>query len=135
RAAVADTATAVLSERHDITTWDLGTLDQVIEQRSPSGHVVRAYPTLLDKGDRVALRLVDNPALQARAMRGGVRRLLLMASAPTPAKVAKTLDGRGQLAVAGAGFELSELVCECVEASVDAILARSDLPWDAVAFQ
>jgi ATP-dependent helicase HrpA len=132
RAAVAQVAP--ITERHDITSWDVGTLDQVIERRSSSGHVVRAYPTLLDKGDRVALRVVDNPALQARAMRGGVRRLLLMASAPTPAKVAKVLDSRAQLAVAGAGVELTELVCECVEAAVDAILARSDLPWDAAAF-
>jgi len=136
----AGTARAALShaspiaERHDIVRWDVGTLEPVIERRSASGHLVRAYPTLLDKGDRVALRVVDNPALQERAMRGGVRRLLLMASAPTPPKVAKALDGRGQLAVAGAGFDLSDLVAECIEAAVDAILARSELPWDAAAF-
>ena len=58
------------------------------------GHVVRAYPTLLDRGDSVALRVVDNEALQQRAMRGGVRRLLLMAAAPTPAKIERTLDQR-----------------------------------------
>ncbi|HWL42275.1 MAG TPA: ATP-dependent RNA helicase HrpA [Ilumatobacter sp.] len=138
RAAVAATVTSGadgFAERHDIVRWDdVGTLDQVIEQRAPGGHVVRAYPTLLDRGDRVALRVVDNPGLQERAMRGGVRRLLLMAAAPTPAKVAKTLDGQGQLAVAAAGFEVGALVAECIEAAVDAILARSALPWDAPAF-
>ena len=67
-------------------------------------------------------------------MRGGVRRLLLMAAAPTPAKVAKALDGQAQLAVAAAGFTVTDLVAECIEAAVDAILSRSDLPWDANAF-
>ena len=138
RAAVAATVTAGtegFAERHDIVRWDdVGTLDQVIEQQAPGGHVVRAYPTLLDKGDRVALRVVDNPGLQERAMRGGVRRLLLMAAAPTPAKVAKSLDGRAQLAVAAAGFDVGALVAECIEAAVDAILARSALPWTSADF-
>jgi len=123
------------AERHDIVRWDdVGALDRVIETEAPGGHVVRGYPTLLDKGDRVALRVVDNPGLQERAMRGGVRRLLLMAAAPTPAKVARALDGPAQLAVAAAGFAVNDLVAECIEAAVDAILARSDLPWDAPAF-
>lgn len=136
RAAVAASVTADgFAERHDIVRWDdIGSLERVIEQRDPGGHLVRAYPTLLDKGDRVALRVVDNPSLQQRAMRGGVRRLLLMAAAPTPAKVAKTLDGQAQLAIAAAGFDVGNLVAECIEAAVDAILARSSLPWDAAAF-
>lgn len=67
-------------------------------------------------------------------MRGGVRRLLLMAAAPTPAKVTRTLDGRAQLAVAAAGFDVGELVSECIEAAVDAILARSPLPWTSAEF-
>src|SRR5699024_4930742 len=116
-------------ERHDITRWDVGTLDPMIEQRSPAGHVVRAYPTLLDRGDSVALRVVDNPALQARAMHGGVRRLLLMAAAPTVSRVARTLTADAQLAIAAAEVEVTALAEECIAAAVDAVIARHGLPW------
>ena len=70
---------------------------------------MRAYPTLLDRGDSVSLKVVDNEALQQRAMRGGVRRLLLMAAAPTPAKVERVLDDRMKLAIAGSGADLADL--------------------------
>jgi ATP-dependent helicase HrpA len=132
RAALAQAAP--IAERRDIVTWDLGTLDQVVEQRVDSGHVVKAYPTLLDKGDSVSLRVVDNEALQRRAMRGGVRRLLLMAAAPTPAKVERTLDSRSKLTVAASDIALSDLTADCIEAAVDAVMSRYELPWDDRAF-
>ena len=140
RARQASTARSALAkatpvgERRDIVRWDLGTLDRVVEQRVGSGHLVRAYPTLLDRGDSVSLKVVDNEALQQRAMRGGVRRLLLMAAAPTPVKVARVLDARMKLAVAGSGTDLGDLTADCVEAAVDAVMARHELPWDERAF-
>jgi ATP-dependent helicase HrpA len=132
RSALAE-ATPV-GERRDIVRWDLGTLERVVEQRVGSGHVVRAYPTLLDRGDSVSLKVVDNEALQQRAMRGGVRRLLLMAAAPTPAKIERVLDDRMKLAIAGSGVDLVDLTADCVEAAVDAVMARHELPWDERAF-
>jgi len=127
-------AASPVQERRDIVRWDLGTLDRVVEQRVGDGHVVRAYPTLLDRGDSVALRVVDNESLQKRAMRGGVRRLLLMAAAPTSAKVERTLDQRVRLAVAAGTIPLADLVTDAIEAAVDAVLARHELPWDEGAF-
>ena len=123
-----------VDERRDIVTWDIGRLDRVVEQRVEGGHVVRAYPTLLDRGDSVTLRVVDNEALQERAMRGGVRRLLLMAAAPTPAKIERTLDQRAKLAIAAGPISLADLAADCIEAAVDAVMARYDLPWDDAAF-
>ena len=123
-----------IEERRDIVRWDLGRLDQVVEQRVDSGHVVRAYPTLLDKGDSVSLRVVDNQALQKRAMRGGVRRLLLMAASPTVARVERSLDAAGKLAVAATDTSLHDLTADCIEAAVDAVMARFELPWDDRAF-
>ena len=114
--------------------WDIGRLDRVVEQQVSGGRVVRAYPTLLDRGDSVSLRVVDNEALQERAMRGGVRRLLLMAAAPTPTKIERTLDQRGQMAIAAGPITLTELVTDCIEAAVEAVMARFDLPWDESAF-
>ena len=127
-------AVAPIEERRNIVRWDVGDLDRIVEQRSTAGHVVRAYPTLLDRGDSVALRVVDNPALQQRAMRGGVRRLLLMAAAPTPSKVERTLPGSAALALAAADVRVGDLVAGCIAASVDAILERYELPFTESAF-
>jgi ATP-dependent helicase HrpA len=125
---------APVDERRDIVRWDLGRLERVVERRAGDGHVVRAYPTLLDRGDSVALKVVDNEALQQRAMRGGVRRLLLMAAAPTPARVERVLDGTMKLAIAAGDTLLCDLTADCIEAAVDAVMARYDLPWDDQAF-
>jgi ATP-dependent helicase HrpA len=124
-----------LDERRDIVRWDdIGRLDRVVEHRSPSGNLVRAFPTLLDRGDSVTLRVVDNEPLQQRAMRGGVRRLLLMAAAPTVGKVERTLDQSAKLAIAASPILVADLTAECIDAAVDAVLSRYDLPWDQAAF-
>ena len=60
--------------------WLKGFVTEVPIKFIPAGEVVRAFPTLLDRGDSVSLRVVDNEGLQERAMRGGVRRLLLMSA-------------------------------------------------------
>ncbi|MEO6654082.1 MAG: ATP-dependent RNA helicase HrpA [Ilumatobacteraceae bacterium] len=127
-------AASPIEERRDIVRWDMGTIERVVEQRAGDGHVVRSYPTLLDRGDSVALRVVDNEPLQRRAMRGGVRRLLLMAAAPTAAKIERTLDQRVKLAVAAGSIPLADLAADAIEAAVDAVLARYELPWDEGAF-
>ncbi len=132
RSALAEAAP--LAERRDIVRWDIGRIERVVEQRVDGGHVVRAYPTLLDRGDSVTLRVVDNEALQQRAMRGGVRRLLLMAAAPTPVKVERTLDQRAKLALAAGPIVLADLTADCIEAAVDAVMARYELPWNDTAF-
>jgi ATP-dependent helicase HrpA len=89
---------------------------------------------LLDRGDSVALRVVDNESLQHRAMRGGVRRLLLMAAAPTPAKIERSLDQRAALAVASSDLRLNDLAADAIEAAVDAVMSRYELPWDDGSF-
>ena len=132
RSALAEAAP--IAERRHIVSWDIGTLDRVVEQRADDGHVVRAYPTLLDRGDSVTLRVVDNEALQQRAMRGGVRRLLLMAAAPTVARVERSLDQRSALAIAAGAVPLAELAGDAIEAAVEAVMSRYELPWDDGAF-
>src|SRR5690606_19007078 len=70
RAAVA--AAAPIDERRGLVDWDFDALPRLVESSNGS-HVVRGYPTLLDDGDSVSLRVVTNPDLQQRAMRRGVR--------------------------------------------------------------
>jgi ATP-dependent helicase HrpA len=132
RAAVA--AASPLDERSGITTWDVGSLPQVLETRR-GGAVVRGYPALLDDGDSVSLRVLTNEALQRRVMRAGVRRLLLLGATPSQRSIERALDNARKLVVARRRVAMDDLLDQCVQAAVDAVVTAADeLPWDAEAF-
>ena len=137
RASVA--AAAPIEERRGITTWDLGDLPRVVES-GDRGFDVKAYPTLLDVGDSVALRVVTSPEVQARAMRGGVRRLLLLDGAPSRASIERLVTNAGRLALAGGDIDVATLVDDCIAAAVDAVMDAwlgehgGELPFEAAAF-
>ena len=137
RASVA--AAAPIEERRGITTWDLGDLPRIVES-GDRGFDVRAYPTLLDVGDSVALRVVTSPEVQARAMRGGVRRLLLLDGAPTRASIERLVTNAGRLALAGADIGVATLVDDCIAAAVDTVMDSwldehgGELPFTSAAF-
>ena len=116
-------AAAPIDERRGITTWDLGDLPRMVES-TDRGFDVRAYPTLLDVGDSVALRVVTTPELQERAMRGGIRRLLLLDGAPTRASIERLVTNAGRLALAGADIAVTTLVDDCIGAAVDGIVSE-----------
>jgi ATP-dependent helicase HrpA len=110
-------AAAPLAERRGIVDWDVGAIPRRIVVEV-GGVSVGAHPALVDDGDSVSLRILTTPALQERAHRGGVRRLLLLTAAPAPS------PRRGALAQ------------ECAAAAVDRVLVDVDeLPWDAESFE
>ncbi|MGB0113265.1 MAG: ATP-dependent RNA helicase HrpA [Ilumatobacteraceae bacterium] len=122
-------AAAPIEERRGIVDWDLGDLPRVVESKDRALDV-RAYPTLLDVGDSVALRVVTTPELQQRSMRGGVRRLLLLNGAPTRSSVVRQLANDARLAIAAGPIELGELSGDCVAAAVDRVMSdHGVLPW------
>ena len=53
-------SSAPIDERSGITEWDLGTLPDVLEW-TDGNETLRAYPTLLDRGDSVSLRARHRP--------------------------------------------------------------------------
>ena len=57
--------------------------------RRESGIAATGYPALLDDDTSVSLRVLTNPDLQRRVMRGGVRRLLLLTAAPSARDVSR----------------------------------------------
>ena len=69
-------------ERTGITSWDVGDLPEVIETRVGGG-VVRGYPSLVDEGATVAIRVFTTAAEQTAAHPRGVRRLLAL-TVPSP---------------------------------------------------
>ncbi len=137
RAAIA--ASAPLAERAGIVTWDVGTLPQQVETVG-DGHSVLGYPALLDDGDSVSLRIFTTPELQARVMRAGVRRLLLLAVTVTRKQVVQGLTNAQRLAIARSErVELDELADQCITAAADLLVTEhvqrhDSLPFDADAF-
>ncbi|WP_250459643.1 ATP-dependent RNA helicase HrpA [Microbulbifer litoralis] len=71
-------------ERDGITAWDFGDLPQThtLQQGSLK---VRAYPALVEAGDSVSLKLLDNPGEARRLSRAGICRLALL-HLPEPVK-------------------------------------------------
>ena len=127
-------AAAPIEERRGIVDWDLDDLPRVVESGDRALDV-RAYPTLLDVGDSVALRVVTTPELQARVMRGGVRRLLLLTAAPTRSSIVRKLSNADRLSIAAGDIDLGELSGDCVAAAVDRVMAdHGALPWTRAEF-
>jgi len=127
-------AAAPIDERRGIVEWDLGDLPRVVESGDRALDV-QAYPALLDVGDSVALRVVTSPELQARVMRGGVRRLLILNAAPTRSSIVRKVSNDDRLAIAAGDIELGELSGDCVAAAVDEVMAdHGALPWTEAEF-
>ncbi|MEM8618444.1 MAG: ATP-dependent RNA helicase HrpA [Actinomycetota bacterium] len=127
-------AAAPIAERRGIVTWDVGDLPRTIESSDRALDVL-GYPTLLDVGDSVALRIVSSPDLQERAMRGGVRRLLLLNGAPAPLAVARAASNDVRLTIARGDIALDDVAADCVAAAVDQLIdEHGSLPWSETEF-
>ncbi|MGA1346312.1 MAG: ATP-dependent RNA helicase HrpA [Ilumatobacteraceae bacterium] len=126
-------STAPIEERSGIVDWDLGDLPETVEW-GEGGDLVRAHPTLLDRGDSVSLRLVTDPALQQRLMREGVRRLLLLTAAPARSGVRSMLDNDARLTLGLNGVSVDGLLDDAATATVDRVLDERGVPWTTAAF-
>jgi ATP-dependent helicase HrpA len=133
RAAIA--AAVPLAERRGIVDWDVGAVPRVVEVRDVAGHVVRGFPALLDDDDSVSLRVLTNADLQERVMRGGVRRLLVLADGVSSRALERAVGDHARLAVARSGMSMADLVAECRLAAIDRVMTdRDELPWDGASF-
>ena len=131
RAALA--SAAPVEERAGITRWDLGDLPEMVEWSS-NGETMRAHPTLLDRGDSVSLRLVTDVDLQQRLMREGVRRLLLIAAAPSRSLVRDLFSNDTRLAIGLVGLGSDGIVDGAQAAVADRIVDDHGLCWSASQF-
>jgi ATP-dependent helicase HrpA len=122
-------------ERHGLRAWELGALPREVGLPG-TGDGVRAYPSLVDEGDAVGVRILDTPGAQAAAMRAGTRRLLAL-TVPSPVRfVQDRLPLHAQLALAGAPYPSPAAVLEDVAAAaIDALVDEAGGPaWDAASF-
>jgi ATP-dependent helicase HrpA len=79
RDAIARTSAPPEWERTGLTGWDFGDMPEFVS-RTVLGHVVRAYPTILDKQRSVDLTLLESREAAESASRAGVRRLFALGS-------------------------------------------------------
>jgi ATP-dependent helicase HrpA len=119
-------------ERHGLTAWTIGTLPREVEL-----HGVRAYPTLVDEGESVAVQVLETPAAQRDEMQAGTRRLLLLASPGPQRYLRDRLDGAAQLALAAAPHgDAGAVAADIVAAAADALIAQAGGPaWDPAGFE
>ncbi len=122
-------------QRRGLRSWDVGTLPHT-HQREQAGHLVTAYPALVDEGETVAVALFPTEAEQQRAMWAGTRRLLLLA-VPAPVKaIQRDLDAPARLVLGrNPHGSVAALFDDCVHCAVDALIAAcGGPPQDADGF-
>jgi ATP-dependent helicase HrpA len=129
-------AAAPSLERDQVTTWDLGTLPRVVEERR-GGRLVRGFPALTAEDGRVAVRLLETEDEQAAAMWAGTRRLLL-SSLPSPARYVlgrQTNQAKLTLSRYRHG-SATDLFADCLAAAADDLIAAAGGPaWDEPGFR
>jgi ATP-dependent helicase HrpA len=111
-------------ERSGLTTWDFVELPRFIDTKQ-GDNTIRGYPTLVDDGSSVSIRMMSTAAEQARTLPGGVRRLLLLATASPVAYVQQHLKGGEKLSLATSPYRSTQaLFDDCLAAAVDDVLYR-----------
>ncbi|MGK5111103.1 ATP-dependent RNA helicase HrpA [Geodermatophilus sp. CPCC 205506] len=133
RASLAAAASDV--ERTGLTAWTFGTLPRTVEVRR-GGHVVPAFPALVDEGATVGIRVVATEVEATRLTWRGARRLLVLIAGSPGRQVVKSLSPRSRLALQfNPDGEIPALVDDCVDAAADELLAAAGgPPRDEAAF-
>jgi ATP-dependent helicase HrpA len=141
RDAIARTSTPPKWERTGITTWDFGDMPEFVT-RPVLGHVVRAYPAIIDRNKSVDLSLLESSEAAESASRAGVRRLLSLASQRALAafgkRVAPALPRMDRMPPSRAESDafreqvLLRVVEEAFELSANAALPRDKATFDAL---
>nr|WP_256449412.1 ATP-dependent RNA helicase HrpA [Kutzneria sp. CA-103260] len=123
-------------ERTGVTTWDFGTLPRSHRQ-AVTGYEVTTYPSLVDRGDHVDIKLLDSAAQQRAAMVLGTRRLLLL-QLPSPVKlIVRSLSNDAKLTLSrNPHGGVPALLADCVATAVDKLVADGGGPaFDQAGFE
>ncbi|HEY0499406.1 MAG TPA: ATP-dependent RNA helicase HrpA [Kutzneria sp.] len=110
-------------ERTGVKAWDFGTLPRTHRQ-AVNGYEVTTYPSLVDRGDHVDVKLLDSAAQQRAAMALGIRRLLLL-QLPSPVKlIVRSLSNDAKLTLSrNPHGGVPALLNDCVATAVDKLVA------------
>ncbi len=123
-------------ERDGLIDWTFGDLPTVISTTG-LGVAVDAFPTLVDQGDAVGIRLAPTADEQAEAMWAGTRRLLRL-RLPSPYKALdRLLSNEAKLAlVIGPHGSVANWADDVATAAVDQLLLAAGGPsWTEAGFR
>ncbi|MGD8206808.1 MAG: ATP-dependent RNA helicase HrpA [Thiohalocapsa sp.] len=79
-------------ERDGIRRWDFGALPEHVEIER-AGIRLRGWPALVDRGDSVAVRVLDAESTARTAMRAGLRRLIMLTLGADLRRLRRSLPG------------------------------------------
>ncbi|HAM25453.1 MAG TPA: ATP-dependent RNA helicase HrpA, partial [Microbacteriaceae bacterium] len=121
-------------ERAGLTTWDFDELPRILDTKQ-GANTIRAYPSLVDSGSNVAIRLMSTPEDQAASMRSGVRRMLLLAIPSPVSYVQEHLTHAEKLTLAQSPYRTTgELFADCMAACIDSALGGREV-WTRAEFE
>ena len=117
-------------ERTGLLVWPAGALPQVLARGELKG-----YPSLVDEGATVGVRVLGTPVEQRLAMSRGTRRLLAL-TLPDPVKAVQgRLTNVQKLALAGSSVPAATILSDCALAALDVLVTAAGGPvWDEAAF-
>jgi len=122
RATLSARATALT--KTGVTAWDFGELPAVFTDGE-----VKAYPALVDTGAAVDIQLFETPEAAARAMRAGLRRLVLLAVKSPANEVAKRLTTAQKLVLTDNPHgSVPALFTDCVSCALDGLINEAGGP-------
>ncbi len=124
RAALSEVASSTSLERTGLRTWEVDEIPMVVDTPGPS-HTVRAYPSLVDEEQSVAIRLHPTEEEQADAMWLGTRRLIRL-QLPNPVRqLDELLDDRTKLQLATAPVQSkAQWYNDGIDCAIDEAIAQ-----------
>jgi ATP-dependent helicase HrpA len=121
-------------ERAGLTTWDFDSLPKTLDTKQ-GGNTIRAYPALIDDGASVSIRLMTTPDDQARELRKGVRRMLLLAIPSPVSYVQEHLTHTEKLTLAQSPYRTTtELFADAMAACIDDVVGSREI-WTRAEFE
>jgi ATP-dependent helicase HrpA len=121
-------------ERRGLIGWDFDSLPQTLDTKQ-GPNTIRAYPSLVDEGTTVAIRLMSTADDQRRAMRGGVRRMLQLAIPSPVSYVQEHLTTAEKLSLAQSPYRTTpELFSDCMAACIDDVIGAREI-WTRADFE
>lgn len=111
-------------EKQELNNWDFGDIPVIYEQRKKN-YTIKAYPTLIDEGNSVAIKLVDNPYDQSQLMLSGIRRLIYL-NIPSPIKyLHEKLPNKAKLGLYFNPFgKINDLIDDCIFCGIDYLIQQ-----------
>lgn len=111
-------------EKVNLTHWDFGNLPRIYEKKQQN-YVVKAYPTLVDEGNSVAIKLANSEDEQIKLMQQGVKRLIYL-NIPSPIKyLHEKLPNKAKLGLYFNSFgKINDLIDDCIYCGIDYLIEQ-----------